>query len=111
MRGLSSTGGSPAADKPERTRRRAWPPPRMTGRSHMRRLRPRSVYDVLALLSFFLVLGGGTALASYVVSSNTQFGPNTISGHKPPTGDHANVIAGSINGQDVADNSVRGADV
>jgi hypothetical protein len=77
----------------------------------MRRLRPRSVYDVLALLSFFLVLGGGTALASYVVSSNTQIGPNTISGHKPPTGDHANVIAGSINGQDVADNSVRGADV
>ena len=44
--------------------------------------------DVLALTSFFLVLGGGTALASYVVSSNSQVGPGTISGHKPPAGSH-----------------------
>jgi hypothetical protein len=71
----------------------------------MSRIRPRSVYDVLALLSFFLVLGGGTALASYVVSSNSQIGPGTISGHKPPSGDHANIIANSINGTDIADRS------
>ena len=43
----------------------------------MRQIRPRSVYDVLALISFFLVIGGGTALASYIVSSNSQIGPAT----------------------------------
>jgi hypothetical protein len=53
----------------------------------------------------FVVLGGGTALGAYVVSSNSQIGPGTISGHKPPSGKHANIIAGSINGQDIADNS------
>ena len=45
----------------------------------MHRIRPRSVYAVLALTSFFLVLGGGTAVASYVVS-NSQAGPGMISG-------------------------------
>jgi hypothetical protein len=68
----------------------------------MRRIRPRSVYDVFALVSFFLVIGGGTALASYVVSSNSQVGPNTISGHKPPSGNHANIIGGSVNATDLA---------
>ena len=52
--------------------------------------------DVLALTSFFLVLGGGTALASYVVSSNSQVGPGTISGHKPPAGSHTNIIPGRV---------------
>ena len=61
--------------------------------------------NVVATLSLFLVLGGGTALASYVVSSNSQVGPGTISGHKPPSGKHANIIAGSINGTDIADRS------
>jgi hypothetical protein len=74
---------------------------------HINRFRPRSVYDVLALVSFFLVLGGGTALAaSYVVSSNSQVGPNTISGHKPPAGKHANVISGSLNSTDLANGAV-----
>jgi hypothetical protein len=68
----------------------------------MRRIRPRSIYDVLAVISFFLVIGGGTALASYVVSSNSQVGPGTISGHHPPSGKHANIINGSIAGSDVA---------
>jgi hypothetical protein len=53
----------------------------------------------------FVVLGGGTALGAYVVSSNSQVGPGTISGHKPPTGKHANIIANSINGKDIADRS------
>ena len=48
-----------------------------------------------------LVLGGGTALASYVISSNSQVGPGTISGHNVSTGKHANIIAGSVNDQDV----------
>jgi hypothetical protein len=55
----------------------------------------------LALVTFFLV-GGGTAVASYVVSTNAQIGPNTVSGHHPPTGEHANLIAGSVNGTDIA---------
>ncbi len=56
-------------------------------------------------------LGGGTALASYVISSNSQVGPGTISGHQPPAGDHANAVNGSINTQDVATNSLGGVDI
>src|SRR5438093_3809737 len=70
-----------------------------------------SYANVMATLAVFLVLGGGTALAAYVVSSNSQIGPGTVSGHKPPSGDHANIISGSVNGSDVADNSLRGADI
>jgi hypothetical protein len=71
------------------------------------RIRSHLTYaNVMATLAVFLVLGGGTALAAYVVSSNSQIGPGTISGHKPPTGKHANIIAGSINGQDIADKAV-----
>jgi hypothetical protein len=73
---------------------------------NMCRIRPRSAYDVIALVSLFLVIGGGTALASFVVSSNSQIGPNTVSGHKPPTGNHANIIKGSINSQDLTTSSV-----
>jgi len=75
------------------------------------RFKPRSVYDVLALVSFFLVLGGGTALASYVVSSNSQVGPNTISGNHVSTGKHPNLIAGSVGSKDVADDNLTGADI
>jgi hypothetical protein len=46
-----------------------------------------------------------------VVSSNSQIGPGTVSGHKPPTGYHSNIVAGSVNGQDAADNSLGGADI
>jgi len=77
--------------------------------------------NVMSTLAVFLVIGGGTALASYVVSSNSQVGPDTISGHKPRTGDHANIIGGTVNGTDiatagvvsrnVADNSLTGTDV
>ena len=70
-------------------------------------LRSRLTYaNVMSTVAVFLVLGGGTALAAYVVSSNSQIGPGTISGHKPPTGKHANVIAGSVNGTDIAANAV-----
>ena len=64
--------------------------------------------NVVATLSLFLVLGGGTALAPYVVSSNSQIGPGTVSGHKPPSGKHANIIAGSINGRDLNGGAVSG---
>jgi hypothetical protein len=68
-------------------------------RSHL------SYANVMATLAVFLVLGGGTAMAAYVVSSNSQIGPGTISGHKPPSNKHANIIANSINGKDIADRS------
>ena len=78
----------------------------------MGRIRSRLTYaNVVATLALFLVLGGSTALASYVISSNSQVGPGTISGHKPPTGKHANIIPGTLNSFDVADNSLTGADI
>ncbi len=68
----------------------------------MSRIRNHLTYaNVMVTILAFVVLGGGTALAAYVVSSNSQIGPGTVSGHKPPSGKHANIIAGSINGQDV----------
>jgi hypothetical protein len=69
----------------------------------MRRIRQHLTYaNVMVTILAFVVLGGGTALAAYVVSSNSQIGPGTVSGHKPPNGKHANIIAGSITGQDIA---------
>jgi hypothetical protein len=76
------------------------------------RLRSHLTYaNVMVTILAFILLGGGTALASYVISSNSQVGPGTISGHKPPTGKHANIIGGSVNGTDVAENSLGGADI
>lgn len=62
--------------------------------------------DLIALLALFLAVGGGSALASYIITSNGQVGPNTISGHHPPSGDHSNVISGSLTGQDLATGAV-----
>jgi hypothetical protein len=73
-------------------------------------LRP-SPAMIVACVALFIALGGTATAVTYVVSSNSQVGPNTISGHTPPSGDHANIIPGSVNGQDVADNSLRGADI
>jgi hypothetical protein len=61
--------------------------------------------NVVSLAALFVALGGTATAVSYVVSSNSQVGPGTISGHKPPSGKHANIIAGSINGTDIADRS------
>jgi hypothetical protein len=57
---------------------------------------------VVACVALFVALGGTGVAATYVVSSNSQVGPNTISGHKPPSGDHANIIGGSLNATDLA---------
>lgn len=38
-----------------------------------------------------------------MITSNSQVGQGTISGHHPPSGKHPNIIAASINGQDVQD--------
>jgi hypothetical protein len=73
------------------------------------RFRP-SHGTVVAYVALFVALGG-TAVASVIITSNSQVAKDTISGHKPPTGKHSNIIAGSINGQDVADNSLGGNDI
>ena len=57
---------------------------------------------VVACAALFVALGGTGLAASYVVSSNSQVGPGTISGHHPPSGDHANIVGGSINAFDLA---------
>jgi hypothetical protein len=57
--------------------------------------------NVTVTILAFIVLGGGTALAAYAVSSNSQVGPRMISGHNPPSGDHANIIGGSVSGADL----------
>jgi hypothetical protein len=77
------------------------------------RIRTKLTYaNVVATLALFLVISGGTALGvTYVVSSNSQVGPSTISGHKPPTGKHSNIITGSVNGTDLSANSVNSSKV
>jgi hypothetical protein len=73
----------------------------------MRRIRRHLTYaNVMVTILAFFVLGGGTALAAFVVSSNSQIGPGTVSGHKPPNGDHANVIPGSMTTMDLAAGAV-----
>jgi hypothetical protein len=71
----------------------------------MRRIRQHLTFaNVVSVVALFVALGG-TALASVIITSNSQVAQGTISGHKPPSGDHANIIAGSINGTDIADRS------
>jgi hypothetical protein len=77
----------------------------------MRRIRQHLTFaNVVSVIALFVALGG-TALASVIITSNSQVAQGTISGHKPPSGDHANIIAGSINGQDVANNSIGGGKI
>jgi hypothetical protein len=67
--------------------------------------------NVVATVALVVALGSGTALAAVVVHSNADVAPNTIAGHRPPAGDHANLVAGSVVGQDLAANTVTGAKV
>ena len=67
--------------------------------------------NVVSLAALFVALGGTATAVTYVVSSNSQIGPNTVAGHNPPSGKHSNLIAGSVDGKDVAVNSLTGADV
>jgi hypothetical protein len=71
------------------------------------KLRSHLTYaNVMVTILAFIVLGGGTALAAIVVSSNSQVASDTISGHNPPSGDRGNIIAGSINGHDIQNASI-----
>ena len=66
--------------------------------------------NVVSVIALFLALGG-TALASVIISSNSQVAQNTISGHTAYDGNHPNIIAGSVNSKDVTDNSLDGTDI
>jgi len=50
----------------------------------MRRIRRPSHATVIAYLALFVALGG-TAMASLIITSNSQVDRGTISGHKPPS--------------------------
>lgn len=66
---------------------------------------------IVACVALFVALGGTATAVTYVVSSNSQIGPGTISGHNPPSGKHGNVISGSVNGTDLAPNSVGSSEI
>jgi hypothetical protein len=68
----------------------------------LQRLRSHLTYaNVLVTILAFVVLGGGSALASVIITSNSQVAKHTIAGHNPPNGKHSNIIARSVNGPDV----------
>jgi hypothetical protein len=60
---------------------------------------------VVAYLALFFALGG-SAYAAFVVSSNSQIGPDTIYGASKPASANDNIVAGSIAGTDLAPGSV-----
>lgn len=72
-----------------------------------RNLRRRLTFaNVCSFTALVFALGTGGAYAASVVNSNADVAPDTISGHAPPSGDHSNLIAGSVANTDLADNSV-----
>ena len=77
-----------------------------------RRLRARTGKPSAALVVAFLALVmsvAGNAAAGLIVTSNNQVAANTISGHHAPSGDHPNIIPGSINDSDIQVNGLTGA--
>ncbi len=58
--------------------------------------------NVVSTVCLVLLLGGGTALANVLITKNGQVDRGTISGHKPPSGDHPNIIGGSVAGADLS---------
>jgi hypothetical protein len=61
-----------------------------------------SYANVVATLALFVALGGTAAAAGVIVHSNSDVAKDTISGHKAPTGDHPNLIAGSVAAKDLS---------
>jgi hypothetical protein len=69
-----------------------------------------SFANVVSLIALFVALGG-TALASVIITSNSQVAQGTISGHKPPSGKHSNLISGSVNATDLSSGAVTGVKI
>jgi hypothetical protein len=62
----------------------------------------RRLPGAIAVIVVVLVLGGGAAVAAFVVSSNAQIGPNTVSGSKRPSGyPNDNIANGSVDTPDL----------
>ncbi len=69
----------------------------------MDQVRRRLTFANVVSLSALFVALGGTAMASVIITSNSQVAQNTISGHHTSSGKHPNIILGSVNGQDIQD--------
>ena len=74
----------------------------------MGRIRSHLTYaNVMATLAVFIALGG-TALASVIITKNSQVAKDTISGHAHASGDRPNIIRGSVGGSDLS-STLRGS--
>ena len=71
------------------------------------RLRP-SAAAVIAVLALLMSMAG-TAEATLLITKNSQVGGNTISGHNPPSGFHANLVSGSVGATDLHSGAVTSA--
>src|SRR4051794_24144899 len=60
---------------------------------------------VVACVALFFALGG-SALAAFVVTSNSQIGPNTIYGANKPSTANDNIVDGSITSNDIKKQSI-----
>jgi hypothetical protein len=67
----------------------------MTAKPHFRMrptIRPRLSYaNLMATAAVFIALGG-TAMASVIITDNSQVAPDTIAGHNPPAGKQSNLM-------------------
>ena len=71
------------------------------------RIRRRLTFaNVTSALALFFALGG-SAFAAVIVTSNDDVAPDTIAGHKPGAGKHANLILGSVTNEDLAPETVK----
>ena len=85
-------------------------PIRERSSSLMARIGRPSAGVIVATIALALSVTGNAA-AAIIINSNGQVAQNTISGHHPPSGKHANVIAGSVTGADVQDESLTLSDI
>jgi hypothetical protein len=69
------------------------------------RLRRPGHGTVAAYLALFVALGG-TAFGAFVVTSNSEIGPNTIYGHNAPAGANKNINLDSVTGADVKESTL-----
>jgi hypothetical protein len=67
--------------------------------------------NILGLIAIVIAMGGSATALAYVVSNNSQIAGNTVAGHHPPSGKHANLVLGSINGADMYPNSISGTQI
>jgi hypothetical protein len=72
----------------------------------MRRFHHHLTFANMASVIALFVALGGVAVASVIITSNSNVAKNTISGHNPPSGDHPNIIRGSVTGADVKESTL-----